>query len=72
MSRENIPLSLMLENAKKNINVVINQAIEESGLPAYLLEGIVVDLLSEIRKQKNLELLADISAASKKEEEVEE
>ena len=38
-----------------------NQIIEQSNLPAYLLEGIVADLLSEIRKQKNLELVSDMN-----------
>lgn len=38
-----------------------NQVVEQSNLPAYLLEGIVSDLLSEIRKQKNLELVSDMN-----------
>lgn len=38
-----------------------NQIVEQSNLPAYLLEGIVADLLSEIRKQKNLELVSDMN-----------
>lgn len=38
-----------------------NQIVEQSNLPAYLLEGIVSDLLSEIRKQKNLELVSDMN-----------
>ena len=71
MNKENMPLSLMIEEARSNINSAFSKVVEESRLPAYLLEGVVADLLSEIRKQKNLELLADINSANKKEEEEE-
>ena len=40
---------------------VFNQIVEQSNLPVYLLEDIVADLLSEIRKQKNLELVSDMN-----------
>jgi len=56
-----MPLSLMMENAKGAMTDAFNQIVEQSNLPAYLLEGIVADLLSEIRKQKNLELVSDMN-----------
>ena len=61
MNENNMPLSLMMENAKGAMTDVFNQIVEQSNLPAYLLEGIVADLLSEIRKQKNLELVSDMN-----------
>lgn len=61
MNQENMPLSLMIENARGAMNDAFNQIAEQTNLPAYLLEGIVADLLSEIRKQKNLELVSDMN-----------
>ena len=61
MNENNMPLSLMMENAKGAMTNAFNQIVEQSNLPAYLLEGIVADLLSEIRKQKNLELVSDMN-----------
>lgn len=61
MNENNMPLSLMMENAKGAMMDAFNQIVEQSNLPAYLLEGIVADLLSEIRKQKNLELVSDMN-----------
>ncbi|MBT9694698.1 hypothetical protein GPK53_01530 [[Eubacterium] rectale] len=37
----------------------MNKVIQESNLPAYLIEGILSDILAEVRKQKNLELASD-------------
>lgn len=61
MNENNMPLSLMMENAKGAMTDAFNQIVKQSNLPAYLLEGIVADLLSEIRKQKNLELVSDMN-----------
>lgn len=61
MNENNMPLSLMMENAKGAMTDAFNQIVVQSNLPAYLLEGIVADLLSEIRKQKNLELVSDMN-----------
>ena len=61
MNENNMPLSLMMENAKGAMTDAFNRIVGQSNLPAYLLEGIVADLLSEIRKQKNLELVSDMN-----------
>lgn len=57
----NMPLSIMIENAKGALNQAFNEILQQSNLPAYLMEGIVVDLLSQIRCQKNLELISDMN-----------
>lgn len=61
MSENNMPLSIMIENAKGVLNQAFNEILQQSNLPAYLMEGIVVDLLSQIRCQKNLELVSDMN-----------
>ena len=61
MSENNMPLSIMIENAKGALNQAFNEILQQSNLPAYLIEGIVVDLLSQIRCQKNLELVSDMN-----------
>lgn len=58
---DNMPLSIMIENAKGALNQAFNEILQQSNLPAYLMEGIVVDLLSQIRCQKNLELVSDMN-----------
>lgn len=61
MDENNMPLSIMIENAKGALNQAFNEILQQSNLPAYLMEGIVVDLLSQIRCQKNLELVSDMN-----------
>lgn len=55
----NKPLSILLEQARMNILNATNQAIQESNLPSYLIEGVLCDVLSDIRKQKAVELVMD-------------
>lgn len=56
------PLSVVVENAKGEIVQAVNRVSAKSKLPAFLFEGIILDVLSEIRNRKNLELVADINA----------
>lgn len=63
----NMPLSIMIENAKGALNQAFNEILQQSNLPAYLMEGIVVDLLSQIRCQKNLELVSDMNRMKRSE-----
>lgn len=71
---ENMPLSLMLENAKGMMIDAFNQVQENTKLPAYLMEGIILDLLSQVRNQKNLEMVSDMNRMNsmKQEKETEE
>ena len=57
-----MPLSVAMENAKGIIVQTVSQVSNDMKLPAYLLEGIVADVLSEIRSKKNIELLSDINS----------
>lgn len=60
--QKNIPLSILLENAKGKFINAFNQILEETNLPAYLMEGIIVEVLAEIRARKNLELVSDYNS----------
>jgi hypothetical protein len=62
-----IPLSVAMENTRGRLNQAFNQIIGESKLPAYLIEGMLAEILSEIRNRKNLELISDINAMQNKE-----
>ena len=53
---DGVPLILMIENAKREMNMVFGQVVNKSGLPAFLIEGIILDILSDIRNRKNIEL----------------
>ena len=62
-----IPLSILLENAKGNFITAFNQITEETNLPAYLMEGIIVEVLAETRARKNLELVSDYNSMNQTE-----
>lgn len=72
MDKKNIPLSVMMENTKGMMFEAFQQVQEKSNLPAYLMEGIIVDLLSQVRNQKNLELVSDMQRMNKSEQEKQE
>ena len=67
----NIPLSVLLENTKIRMTDSVNKVIQESNLPAYLIEGILSDILAEVRKQKNLELASDYATMNEEKDEKE-
>ena len=69
---ENMPLSLMIENTKGMLIDAFNQVQEKTNLPAFLMEGIVLDLLSQVRNQKNLELASDMNRMNQEAEKKDE
>jgi hypothetical protein len=71
MAKQNIPLSILLENAKGKFINAFNQMLEETNLPAYLIEGILLEVLAETRARKNLELVSDYNAMNQTESEKE-
>lgn len=68
----NIPLSVLLENTKIRMTDSVNKVIKESNLPAYLIEGILSDILSDVRKQKNFELASDYTSMNEENQKSEE
>ena len=53
------PLSHLIENTRNRLTVEVNKILEESKLPAYLAEGIILEILSEIRRVKCAEIQID-------------
>lgn len=53
-------LTAILQDAKEEINTKINMVINEKKIPACLMEGILLGAISDIREQKNTELLEEI------------
>ena len=58
-------LSLILERARAILKNALTRVINELSLPAYLLEGVLLDLLAEVRAQKATELAAELENAIK-------
>lgn len=66
---KNIPLSILIENTKGKLFEALNTTLKESGLPAFLIEGMILEILSEVRNMKNLELLSDFNKMKELEKE---
>ena len=60
MSNKAIPLSVAIEQTRTKIIRDVNKAISESGLPAYLLEGVFLELLADVRESKVREISAEL------------
>lgn len=70
-NQKGVPLSLMLENAKRMTVEAVQNVLNQTKLPAYLYEGILIGVLSDIREQKNQELMSDINLMNQDEEQEE-
>ena len=58
-------LIIILERARAILKNALNRAIGETALPAYLLEGILLDLLADVRAQKAAEIAVEYEDALK-------
>ena len=58
-------LIIILERARAILKNALNRVIAETALPAYLIEGILLDLLAEVRAQKAAEIAAEYEKALK-------
>lgn len=50
------PAELTYSEAKAKINLAVRNILRENPLPFFAAEGILSDLLSEYRKEENIEL----------------
>lgn len=57
-----LPISLKIANAKGKILSCVNMASVEYNLPAFILEGIIADVLAEMRSQARIETLNDVNS----------
>ena len=53
-------LAVMIESARIKMTNAINQVIHETSLPAYLIDGVLTSIISDIRNQKNAEILEEV------------
>lgn len=58
-------LSIILERGRTILKSALNHVIAETALPAYLIEGLLLDLLAEVRAQKAAEIAAEYEDALK-------
>ena len=56
-----LPISLKIENAKGTFLSALNDTSIEYKLPAFILEGVISDILSDVRSQAKIELLNDVN-----------
>lgn len=66
--KNKMPLSIIIENVRADLFNEYNRVASQSGLPAYLMEEIVVEILSEIRKQKNIDMIIEMNKATVEDE----
>lgn len=58
MSNKNdLPLNIKLENVKGILNTALSQATMEYGLPAFLITGVLADMMLEVKRQEKIELM---------------
>ena len=53
----NLPLNVKLNNCKKMLDNCITSMIMEYGLPAFLVEGILSEVMLDVKKQSRNELV---------------
>ena len=66
----NLPLNVKLNNCKKMLDNCITSIIMEYGLPAFLVEGILSEVLVDVKKQSNNELVRSYEELISKESDV--
>ena len=64
-----MPVSLKIANTKGKILSTVNMASVEYNLPAFILEGILSDVMLEISSQAKIEMLNDINRITENKEE---
>lgn len=50
------PLNVRLENVRGKLNTALSEATMEYGLPAFLVVGILADIMLEVKRQEKIEL----------------
>ena len=67
-----LPISLKIANAKGKILSAVNLASVEYNLPAFILEGILADILSDTRAQARMEDLNDVNSILEEKNKIEQ
>lgn len=56
-----IPLSSMIQSARVYIYDAVSQIMDKTGLPPYLMDGVLSEVLADIRKKELCEMSASVS-----------
>lgn len=51
-----LPLNVKLENVRGRLNTALSEVTMEYGLPAFLISGILADIMLEVKRQEKIEL----------------
>lgn len=62
MDDKRTPLVVIMEQTKAEIVGSINETLSKVNLPAYLVEGIILGVLADIREQKTFEVVSECTA----------
>lgn len=64
-------LPIIMEQTKTMMRNAYNEVRRTTRLPAFLMEGILVELLAEVRNEKNAEIMSQVAAEEEEETEKE-
>lgn len=53
---KDMPLNVKLENVRGKLNTALSEATMEYGLPAFLISGILSDIMLDVKRQEKIEL----------------
>lgn len=56
MTNNDLPLNVRIENVRGILNTALSQATMEYGLPAFLVSGILADIMLDVKRQEKIEL----------------
>ena len=56
MTNNDLPLNIRIENVRGMINTALSRATMEYGLPAFLITGILSDIMLDVKRQEKIEL----------------
>lgn len=62
-------LPIIMEQTKTMMRNAYNEVRRTTRLPAFLMEGILVELLAEVRNEKNAEIMSQVAAEEEEESE---
>jgi len=66
-----IPLNVKLENVRGKLNTALSEVTMEYGLPAFLISGILADIMLDVKRQEKIELTNSYNNMMKELNEVE-
>lgn len=56
MTNNDLPLNIRIENVRGMINTALSKATMEYGLPAFIVSGILADIMLDVKRQEKIEL----------------